>query len=76
MSGSSLLLFYGASLFIVSLLGSWLPRQMVMTHTRTQMVLSIVSGLMLGVALLHLIPHSVAAAPNEIDKMMAWALAH
>ena len=75
MSGSSLLLFYGASLFIVSLLGSWLPRQMVMTHTRTQMVLSIVSGLMLGVALLHLIPHSVAAAPNEIDKVMAWALA-
>jgi len=75
MSGSLLLLLYGGSLFVVSLLGSWLPRQMVMTHTRTQMVLSIVSGLMLGVALLHLIPHSVAAAPDDIDKVMGWALA-
>lgn len=75
MSGPSLLVFYGGSLFVASLLGSWLPRQMVMTHTRTQMVLSMVSGLMLGVALLHLIPHSLAAAPQEIDKVMVWTLA-
>ena len=45
-----------------------------MTHTRTQMVLSFVSGLMLGVALLHLIPHSFVAA-GEIDTVMAWTLA-
>jgi zinc and cadmium transporter len=51
-----------------------LPRQIAMTHTRTQMVLSMVSGLMLGVAFLHLIPHSFAAAPDEIDKVMAWTL--
>jgi zinc and cadmium transporter len=74
MSGSWLLAFYGGSLFVASLLGSWLPRQMAMTHTRTQMVLSTVSGLMLGVAFLHLIPHSFAAAPDEIDKVMAWTL--
>ncbi len=74
MSGSSLLAFYGGSLVVASLLGSWLPRQMVMTHTRTQMVLSMVSGLMLGVAILHLIPHSFAAAPDEIDSVMAWTL--
>jgi len=47
---------------------------MVMTHTRTQMVLSMVSGLMLGVALLHLIPHSFAAASGAIDVVMAWTL--
>ncbi len=74
MSGSWLLAFYGGSLFVASLLGSWLPRQMAMTHTRTQMVLSAVSGLMLGVAFLHLIPHSFTAAPDEIDKVMAWTL--
>ncbi|MGA1580852.1 MAG: hypothetical protein ACO35B_09240, partial [Luminiphilus sp.] len=74
MSGPWLLAFYGGSLFVASLLGSWLPRQMAMTHTRTQMVLSTVSGLMLGVAFLHLIPHSFAAAPDEIDKVMAWTL--
>ena len=38
------------------------------------MVLSFVSGLMLGVALLHLIPHSFVAA-GEIDTVMAWTLA-
>ncbi len=74
MSGPSLLLLYGGGLFAASLLGSWLPRQMVMTHTRTQMVLSMVSGLMLGVALLHLIPHSFAAASGAIDVVMAWTL--
>lgn len=45
-----------------------------MTHTRTQMVLSLISGLMLGVALLHLIPHSFAAA-GAIDTVMIWTLA-
>lgn len=38
------------------------------------MVLSLISGLMLGVALLHLIPHSFAAA-KTIDTVMLWTLA-
>jgi zinc and cadmium transporter len=38
------------------------------------MVLSLISGLMLGVALLHLIPHSFAAA-GAIDTVMIWTLA-
>jgi zinc and cadmium transporter len=37
------------------------------------MVLSLVSGLMLGVALYHLIPHSFGLA-GDIDLVMAWAL--
>ena len=64
MTGASLLVLYGSALFAASLLGSGLPRLVVMTHTRTQMVLSLISGLMLGVALLHLIPHSFAAAAS------------
>jgi zinc and cadmium transporter len=44
-----------------------------MTHNRTQMVLSLISGLMLGVALLHLIPHAFVAA-GAIDTVMIWTL--
>ena len=70
----ALLGIYGSALFLASLLGSGLPRLFSMTHTRTQMILSLVSGLMLGVALLHLIPHSYAAA-GAIDTVMVWTLA-
>ena len=73
MTGASLLLLYGAALFLASLLGSGLPRLLRMTHNRTQMVLSLISGLMLGVALLHLIPHAFVAA-GAIDTVMIWTL--
>lgn len=74
MAGTSALALYGIALFGASMLGSGLPRLFLMTHTRTQMVLSLISGLMLGVALLHLIPHSFAAA-GAIDTVMIWTLA-
>ena len=73
MTGWSWLGIFSVALLAASLLGSWLPRQITMTHTRTQMVLSLVSGLMLGVALYHLIPHSFGLA-GDIDLVMAWAL--
>ena len=73
MDGTSLLALYGTALFAASLLGSGLPRLFRMTHTRTQMVLSLISGLMLGVALLHLIPHAFAAG-QAIDTVMVWTL--
>ena len=58
-------------MFLASLLGSGLPRLFSMTHTRTQMIPSLVSGLMLGVALLHFIPHSYFVA-GAIDTVMVW----
>ncbi len=72
-TGASLLLLYGTALFLASLLGSGLPRLLRMTHNRTQMILSLISGLMLGVALLHLIPHAFVAA-GAIDTVMIWTL--
>ena len=69
MTDTSLLALYGTALFAASLLGSSLPRLLSMTHTRIQIVLSLISGLMLGVALLHLIPHAFAAA-QAIDKVI------
>ena len=69
MTDASLLALYGTALFSASLLGSGLPRLLSMTHTRIQIVLSLISGLMLGVALLHLIPHAFAAA-KAIDTVI------
>ena len=43
-----LLLIYLPAIFAVSMLGGWLPRRFHMTHTRTQLVMSLVAGLMLG----------------------------
>ena len=46
-------------LILASLVGGLLPTMVKATHLRMQLALSFVSGLMLGVAILHLYPHSV-----------------
>ena len=73
MTGKSLLALYGTPLFAASLLGSGLPRIFRITHIRTQMMMSLISGLMLGVALLHLIPNAFAAG-QAIDTVMILTL--
>ena len=73
MTDTSLLALYGTALFAASLIGSGLPRLFSMTHARTQMVLSLISGLMLGVAILHLIPHAFESGQG-IDTVMIWTL--
>lgn len=45
---------------LASLFGGSLPSLMKLTHRRIQLTLSFVSGVMLGVALLDLLPHSIA----------------
>jgi zinc and cadmium transporter len=42
-----------------SLTGGVLPSLIHMTHLRTQLLMSFVSGLMLGIAILHMLPHSI-----------------
>ncbi len=68
------LLVYGVLLVGASLAGGWLPLVLHFTHRRLQTVISFVAGLMLGMALLHLIPHA-AFKLGSIDKTVAWALA-
>lgn len=72
---SLLLLGYCLAIFLASLLGAWLPRRFHMTHTRTQLVMSLVAGLMLGVAFFHLIPHSANDGAAGLDFTMAWVVA-
>lgn len=44
-----------------------------LSHTRMQLMMSFVAGLMLGVAILHLLPHAVAEL-GDIDVAARWTL--
>ncbi len=52
-----LLLVYCALIIVASITGGRLSSLLRMTHLRTQLLISGVGGLMLGIALLHLMPH-------------------
>lgn len=54
-----LLIFYSVCIIVASMLGGRLSILLRMTHLRTQLLMSGVGGLMLGIALLHLLPHAV-----------------
>jgi zinc and cadmium transporter len=44
-------------------------------HRRMQVLLSLTGGIMLGVGLLHLLPHAYVELSRQIDLTMAWVLA-
>lgn len=76
MGPMTLLLCYAATLVGASLVGGALPRLFAMTHTRTQLAMSLVSGLMLGIAFFHLLPHAVRVLESTrgLNAVMAWAM--
>ncbi len=58
MSPVSLLFVYCVFIFVASNTGGRLSDLIRMTHLRTQLLMSAVGGLMLGIAMLHLLPHA------------------
>lgn len=68
-----LLTFYCICVFAASLLGGGLPAWMSFSHRRMQCLMSFVGGLMLGVALLHLLPHAWAELGRS-DGVAQWML--
>jgi zinc and cadmium transporter len=56
---------------LASLAGGTLPALIRLTHTRMQLIMSLVGGLVLGVGLLHLLPHSIAET-GSVDQSV-WA---
>ncbi len=68
------LVSYCAVVLVVSLVGGSIPSWLRLTHTRLQIALSFVAGLMLGIALLHMIPHA-AAETGSLDHTVQWTLA-
>jgi zinc and cadmium transporter len=68
-----LLTIYCMCVFVASLVGGALPAVATLTHRRMQVVMSFVGGFMLGIAVLHLLPHAVAEL-GSIDRAAAWLL--
>ena len=74
LSPVQLLLIYCALTLLASLAGGWLPLYIRLTHTRLQVATSFVAGLMLGVAVLHLVPHAWEDL-RSIDHVVWWLMA-
>lgn len=68
-----LLAIYCLLIIAASLLGGWLPVVIRLTHTRMQMMMSAVGGLMLGVGILHMLPHGIAEC-NSLNWSMGSLL--
>jgi zinc and cadmium transporter len=77
LSPTVLLVLYCIAIAGFSLVGGLLPNWVKMTHTRTQLAMSLVSGLMLGVAFYHLLPHSIAllGGAGATDTSVRWLMA-
>lgn len=73
MSPPILLTFYCVLIVFASLVGGWLPSLVRLTHTRMQLMMSFVAGLMLGVGVLHLLPHAVGEL-QSVDLAVGWML--
>jgi zinc and cadmium transporter len=72
-SPAALLFIYCALVLLASLAGGWLLLAMHLTHARLQTAVSFVAGLMLGMALLHFIPHALHQN-HSVDQTVRWAL--
>ena len=72
-----LLATYSVAIIAAALLGMWVQNAIRLTHTRMQVAMSFVAGLILGVALYHLIPHSVAriSHPEPLETAIWWVIA-
>ena len=74
MSPLALLVVYCVLILLASLAGGWIPLIIRLTHRRMQLAVSLVAGIMLGVGLLHLIPHAVLDAPDNLHAVFTWVL--
>jgi len=72
-SSIGLLTIYCALVLVASLAGGWVLLIIRPTHTRLQMAISFVAGLMLGIALLHFLPDANEQL-HSLDRTAAWML--
>jgi zinc and cadmium transporter len=72
-NSTSMLVIYAIASILASLAGGFFPFIFQVTHTRLQTAISFIAGLMLGMALLHMIPHA-AEETQSLDRAVAWAL--
>lgn len=73
MSPVWLLTIYCFLVLFASLIGGWLLMIVRPTHTRLQIAISLVAGLMLGIALLHFLPDADEQL-HSLDQTAGWML--
>ena len=73
-SPTALLAFYCLLALLAALAGGALPNLFKLTHTRLQLAISFVAGLMLGLAVLGLLPHATHEL-GSVHRSAAWLLA-
>jgi len=71
MSTEATLFLYCAIIAAAAWLGGWLPSRIKLGHTKLEIVMSYVSGLMLGVALLQMLPHA-AHQLHSLRSSVHW----
>lgn len=70
----SLMLFiYCVAVFLIALMGGWFILALRLNHTRLQIALSAVAGLMLGIGLMNFIPHAIHQNHSPAGTMR-WVL--
>jgi len=79
MTPVSLAFVYCILIMLASLVGGWLPRFFKLTHDRMQTAISFVAGVILGIGLLHLVPHGfqqfgLIDSARAIDRTVWWVL--
>ena len=75
MNTAALLTIYCGLIVAASLLGGWIPHVVRLTHRRLEIAISFVAGVILGIGLLHLLPHAIEALPEHELEVMVWVLA-
>jgi zinc and cadmium transporter len=73
MTPAWLLTIYCALVLLASLAGGWFLLLIHLTHTRLQIAVSFVAGLMLGIALLHFLPDADEQL-HSLDRTAEWML--
>lgn len=68
-----LVVVYCLLALVAALAGGWLPTLLHLTHSRLQVAISMVAGLMLGLSLLHLLPHSVHEL-DSVERGVSWLM--
>ena len=69
-----LILTYCLLIVLASLVGGWIPQWIQLTHKRMELAISGIAGFMLGVGLLHMLPHAQEAI-GSIHRTVLWLLA-
>lgn len=68
------LALYAVLIMTASMAGGLAPAMMQFTHRQLHLLMSLVAGLMLGVAIFHLLPHAAASLPS-VESAVNWLMA-